>query len=423
MHTVDEKKFHYLYGVKKQRINYQKTDFLDYAIMTVISAAIIWFTFGADHFVSWVGIALCTFMIAIFPVRHGVQLKVPLILRRPQEIVISLIHKVQNIKWPFFAAVGLLLLENWIIRLTPNLPHEVALTHKIALGLFWAHVILITLYRTAILVSHLAKKEHVREVLNQSTWKLALSRHPSISLEIVHAYFTGLLTHIIYLAPWYLVIQYFNFSLVLTPVTCVIAFLIQKQNVKTLNDWFYRDHWLGHNSEFDFVYCHGTHHDAIPSAMIAVAGNGFLEGFFRSSISFPIAYYNPVMAALFFTTDVKADMDLHQYIPGVFPKLSREFYSVIQHSLHHYGRLEPYGFAINLDQPISDELRKKTNVLPDELKYSIRLDQQLNGYEWDNARFRWMMDLVDQYENGSGSPSQKELAKTDAQASGESGVG
>jgi hypothetical protein len=94
----------------------------------------------------------------------------------------------------------------------------------------------------------------------------------------------------------------------------------------------------------------------------------------------------------------------------VYPKLSREFLSVIQHSLHHYGRLEPYGFAINLDQPISDELKKRTSVLPDELKYSIRLDEQLNGYEWDSPRFRWFLDLVNKYHDTPDVPPREQAA-------------
>ncbi|HYD79456.1 MAG TPA: hypothetical protein VEC06_06585 [Paucimonas sp.] len=414
MKTVDAEKFHKLYGVKRPRTTYQSKDFNDYSIMIQICGALIWFSYGAYHIVSIIGVALCAFMLVVFPIRHGMQLKIPLILRCPQDFVYGLVHKIQNIKPPYFIALGLLLLENFIISVTPDLPHKVELMHKIAVGLFWAHFIFICAYRTAILAAHLIKRKHVREVLMQSVWKSRLEKQPSITLEIFHAYFTGMLTHIVYLIPWYLVIKYANFSLVLLPFTCLAAYLVQQKNVKTLNDWFYRDHWLGHNSEFDFVYFHGSHHDAIPSGMIAVAGNGYLEGLCRSAIAFPIPFFNPVMAALYYTGDVKIDIDLHQYIPGVFPKLSKEFLGVIQHSLHHFGRLEPYGFAINLDQPISDDIKKRTKVLPDELKYSIRLDQQLTGYEWNNRTFGWYLDLVDKYHDEPAPPSEKESSKLDA---------
>lgn len=407
MKTVDKARFHKLYGVKRQRTAYQRKDFTDYLIMIALCAALIWTAYGAFHAMAIVGVALCGYMLAVFPIRHGIELRVPLIAKQPQEILYMLMHKVENIKPPYFIAIGLLLLENYVISATPDLPHKVELTHRIALGLFWLHFGALTAYRTAILVAHLARREHVREVLMHSVWKTRLEKQPSVALEIFHAFATGLLTHIVYLIPWYLVIRYANFSLLLFPVACVAAFFIQKLNVKTLNDWFYRDHWLSHNSELDFIYLHGPHHDAIPSGLIGVAGNGFLEGLFRSGLAFPIPFFNPVLAAFYYTGDVKIDIDLHQYIPGVFPKLPKEFFGVIQHSLHHFGRLEPYGFAINLDQPVSDDIRKRTQVLPDELKYSIKLDEQLTDYQWDNSKFRWFLGLVDKYHDDPVPPAAK----------------
>lgn len=418
MKTVNAEKFHRLYGVEKKRINYQDKDFADYALMIAVCAALIGFAYGPLHPMTLVGLPLCAFMLVTFPARHGVKWKVPIVLRRPQELVYSLVHKVQNIKPQYFIALALLVAENALIAVTPNLPHHVAWMHTMAVGLFWAHFIFIACFRTAILAAHLMKKEHVRNVLMESVWKSNVERESRVVPELFHAYCTGMLTHIVYLIPWYLVIRYANFSLVFMPATCVIAFVLQKYSVKNLNDWFYRDHWLGHNSEFDFVYLHGTHHDALPCALIGVAGNGYLEGFFRSALAFPIPFFNPLAAAFFYTGDVKVDMELHQYIPGVYPKLSREFLSVIQHSLHHYGRLEPYGFAINLDQPISAELKKRTSVLPDELKYSIRLDEQLNGYEWDSARFRWFLDLVNKYHDTPDVPPREQAGELDARARG-----
>jgi hypothetical protein len=414
MKTVDAARFHKLYGVKRQRTTYQAKDFIDYAIMIALCAALVRAAYGASSVMAIVGLALCVYMLAVFPIRHGVEWRVPLVARRPQDIFYTLAHKVENLKAPYFIAIALLLLENYAISATPGLPHKVELTHKIALGLFWLHFGALTAYRTAILVAHLVKRAHVREVLMESVWKTRLQVQPSVALEIFHAYATGLLTHIVYLVPWYLVIRYANFSLVLFPVVCVAAFFIQKLNVKTLNDWFYRDHWLSHNSEFDFVYLHGPHHDAIPSGLIGVAGNGFLEGLFRSGLAFPIPFFNPVLAAFYYTGDVKIDIDLHQYIPGVFPKLPKEFFGIIQHSLHHFGRLEPYGFAINLDQPVSDDIRMRTKVLPDELKYSIKLDEQLTGYQWDNPKFRWFLELVDKYHDDPAGAAPKDARADDA---------
>ncbi|HWU67428.1 MAG TPA: hypothetical protein VN046_01020, partial [Stenotrophobium sp.] len=266
MKTVNAEKFHRLYGVEKKRINYQDKDFADYALMVAVCAALIGFAYGPLHPMTLVGLPLCAFMLVTFPARHGVKWKVPIVLRRPQEIVYSLVHKVQNIKPQYFIALALLVAENALIAVTPDLPHHVAWMHTMAVGLFWAHFIFIACFRTVILAAHLMKKEHVRNVLMESVWKSNVERESRVVPEIFHAYCTGMLTHIVYLIPWYLVIRYANFSLVFMPATCVIAFVLQKYSVKNLNDWFYRDHWLGHNSEFDFVYLHGTHHDALPCA-------------------------------------------------------------------------------------------------------------------------------------------------------------
>ena len=397
MATSKVERFHKLYGTQKRRTNYQEKDFLDYLFMLVICQVLIVIGFGPMHPMTWAGAAVCVFMAITFPINHGLGFKVPVVLHSPQDVIFLIIHKIQNIKAPYFMAIALLVAENVIIHYTPDWPHHVDWMRRLAIGLFWLHVTIITVYRTTIFIAHMRKREHIREILLQSAWKGRVGTPGRTTLSVIHAYMTGLLTHMVYLVPWYLVLTHVNYSLVLAPATIALAFLIQKINVKTLNDWFYRDHWLSHNSEFDFIYLHGVHHDAIPSGMIAVAGNGPLESLVRSAIAFPIPFYNPLPATLFYTFDVKSDIDMHQYIPGVFPKLPKDMLAVMQHSLHHFGRLEPYGFAINLDLPITEEVKKRTKLLPDELKYSIRLDQELNGYVWDNPKFRWYMDLVERY--------------------------
>ena len=68
--------------------------------------------------------------------------------------------------------------------------------------------------------------------------------------------------------------------------------------------------------------------------------------------------------------------------------------------MHHYGLLEPYGFAIKIDQPNIPEniVIKLLKKLPDEQRNSIKLDEQLTGFKWDNARFKWYLELVDKYQ-------------------------
>src|SRR6267378_1276405 len=196
--------FHKLYGLKKPRVTYYEKDFLDYVLMMFLSALVVGFSYGFGHAVSIVGLALCAFTLVVFIIRHGIELGVPLILRRPQDVLYIFVYKLQNLRPMYFIALGLLLLENVLIAATPNLPHHVELMRTVALYLFYIHFISITVYRTAILIDHLAKKELVREVLMQTTWRRVINEKTNIALEIVHAYCTGLLTHIVLIAPWYI---------------------------------------------------------------------------------------------------------------------------------------------------------------------------------------------------------------------------
>jgi hypothetical protein len=403
MSAIDPQQFHQFYGAKKPRVTYFAKDFVDYTVMTVLTGAVIYLCYGPRHWLTALGLALCIFMIAVFPIRHGVELCVPLILRRPQDLLYMVLYKVRNTKAVVLIAAAVLVLENLFIYWTPQLPHHTELMRRIALYLFAAHFILITLYRTAVLYAHLAKRESVRELLLQTSWKKYLANQPSIELHILHAYATGLLTHIVLIAPWYLVISYAKFSLLALPVTLVVNVILQYQFFKVLNAWFYRDHWLGHNSEFEFLYLHGTHHDAIPSGLIGVAGNGHLEGFLRYSVAFPTQFFNPIVTCLLLTVVVKEDIDTHQYVPGVFPKRTRQFHELTQHSTHHFGRPEPYSLGVKTTQVgLSAEarsaVRSLTRGLPVELHNSIELDEQLTGFQWANPAHKQFLELFDKYQ-------------------------
>lgn len=398
MRAADARDFHQLYGSRKPRISFREKDFLDYVLMAAISALVLLLSYGADSVMTKVGVVLCGWMVVEFGIRHGIALRTPLLLRRPHDVLFMIVYKVQNLKAAFFLALGLLVLENLFIRLTPNLPHHVELMRDIAVYLFFIHFLAITAYRTAVLIAHLRSRKLVREMLMQTAWERAIAKQP-ITLEILHAYFTGLLAHMILIAPWYLVINYFQFSIIALPVVCVVNVVIHLKFIKAINAWFYRDHWLGHNSELDFLYLHGTHHDAIPCGLIGVAGNGYLEGFLRHLLGFPSPFYNPLIAFVVYTLEVKQDIQTHQFIPGIFPKLSRRFHEVNQHSTHHFGHLEPYGFGMKLDQPgVAEDFKAAYRLFPDELTNSIRLDEQLTGFEWSNHRFRRFLSLFDKYQ-------------------------
>ncbi|GAA4802786.1 hypothetical protein [Lysobacter hankyongensis] len=403
MTTADPTHFHKLYGVKRPRTTYRGKDFFDYTLMTVICGVALYFIYGPTHVLSWVTIALCVYMIVAFALRHGVEAAVPLLLRRPQDALYMIVYKIQNIKPVYFFAVAVLLLENYIIRITPDLPHHVGLMRNIALWLFYIHLGGITIYRTVILVAHLRERVLVRDFLMETSWKKAFSRRDNVVLEIFHAYFTGLLAHIVTLAPWYLIITHFEFSVLALPLALVLNVFTESWYLKVVNDWFYRDHWLGHNSELEFIYLHGTHHDAIPSGLIAVAGNGHLEGFVRYLIAFPTFFLNPIATFAFLTLIVQKDIATHQYIPGVYPKLGRKYLEKAQHATHHMGQLEPYSFGLKKELPgeAPAPVKKSAAAIPDELMNSIGLDEHLTGFQWDNESHRKYMRLFDKYSKAS----------------------
>ena len=390
--------FHKLYGERKPRAVYYKRDFLDYTVMIALSALVLGLSYGPRHPMAIAGYVLCAYTLAMFVKRHGVELTVPLIVRRPQDALYMLFYKVQNLKPMYFVAVGVLLLEYVLIAATPHLPHRVETMRTVGMALFYFHFLALTAYRTVILVDHLRKKALVREVLAQTAWKRVVNEKTNVTMEIVHAYVTGILTHLVMLAPWYLVIRLADFSVIFLPVVGVINVLVFLKWFQNYNKWYYRDHWLGHNSELEFIYLHGTHHDAIPSALIAVAENGFLEGFMRYTTAFPITFFNPVACFLISTLNVKKDIEMHQYIPGIYPRVPMGMMQSLQHSTHHYGSIEPYGVGVKIDRPgVSDAFKKAFARVPEGLKNSAKLDEELNGFNWDNPTHRQILDLFRKY--------------------------
>ncbi len=396
---ADPNVFHKLYGEKSSRLVYRDDDFLDYALMTVLVACVAAAVYGLLHPLTLLTLALSAWMVSAFVVRHRVRLAVPLILRKPQEILYMAVYKLQNMRLAYFAAALVLLAENGLIALTPDWPHHTALMRQVGFGLFYAHLAVLTSYRTAVLVSHLRHREHVRRFLMETSWKAQLSRQPNISIEILHAYFTGLLTHVLLVAPWYFAILHFSYSLVLLPATIAAGFFIHSRFLRVVNEWFYRDHWLGHHSELDFLYLHGPHHDAIPSGLIGVSGNGCLEGVLRHALGGPGLFYSPVVSFAIHSFDVKVDIDGHQYIPGVYPNVPKAVQLINQHSTHHFGKLAPYSLGLKVDQPgVPDELvRQAAKVFNAQQRNAVALDEQLNGFEWDNPRYRHFLALYDKY--------------------------
>ncbi|QYF93463.1 hypothetical protein KY495_22830 [Massilia sp. PAMC28688] len=399
MDDVNDHGLHRLYGAAGRRIAYRKSDYADYLLMLAISALVLGVSYQASPWLMGAGLVLCALMAVSFPLRHGATLAMPELFRQPVAALYSLLYKVQNIKPMFWVAALLLAADQLFIRATPGWPHHSALMGNIALGLFLVHLALLSLYRTVILAAHLQRRALVREILQQTVWKSALERQPNVVLHIVHAYVTGLLTHLILLAPWFLVITHARFSVISVAVTSVVCVLIHAFHLRTYSDWYYRDHWLAHNAPLDFVYLHGTHHDAIPCGLIGVSGNGLLEGFLRSLGGNPTSLYSPPIAFLLHTVEVLQDIRMHQYIPGIYPQLPRQFHDVAQHSTHHFGRLEPYGIGLRMTGAGEGGGRKNwLDFPPESIMNSIAIDERLNGFEWDNPRYKKFLELVDKYQ-------------------------
>lgn len=133
--------------------------------------------------------------------------------------------------------------------------------------------------------------------------------------------------------------------------------------------------------------------------MIALAENGFLEGFLRFIIGSPVAFYNPITSFLVYTFDIKTDIELHQYIPGIFPRLSQGQIESTQHSTHHYGPIEPYSLGSKELHEPEEVVKRHKWLFPEELRNAIKLDEELTGFRWDNATYRQTLRLWDKYQN------------------------
>src|SRR6516165_243021 len=101
--------YHKLYGIRKPKTTYYGRDFVDYALMILLSAVVVRFSYRHNQIMSIVGFVLCGFVLITFIIRHGIELRVPVILKRPQEVLYLFIYKLQNLRPAYFIALGALL--------------------------------------------------------------------------------------------------------------------------------------------------------------------------------------------------------------------------------------------------------------------------------------------------------------------------
>lgn len=258
----------------------------------------------------------------------------------------------------------------------------------------WALVVALqffvpTAYRTVMLVAHMMRLAHIREVLDQSPVRAWL-RGMSMWNHVLQAYVTGVVCHVCLVAPcivFYaatkptflrealLLVAYYGFGAVERTLK------LQPELPLFFNN-FYRDHADCHFSRFAFTMSHGHHHDTIPSGLAAIAEAGPLESAGRS-VWYGWFLESIIATNFYFTWLAYRGMRNHQYIPGVFP-YSRYVISICTHHvLHHFWSLYPLGFY--------------SKFTPEGAFYAHRNDGT-HGYTSDNKKIRWYLDLVAKYE-------------------------
>lgn len=264
------------------------------------------------------------------------------------------------------------------------------------LTIFYIHFLLITGYRTLILVAHLRKSKVVIEFLKGSPWKTQLSNLSGFH-HIVHAYVTGILCHIALVLPLLVIYKYFVPTYFRELCLVVFVFLVDivlNSTNSTSNGlphradnfflWFRTRHEHDHKNRFYFTVFHGHHHDAIPSGLIAATENGLLEGVHRSIVRMHFMY----PASLFLLQlgmNVPINIVGHQYIPNVFPFSASVIRLKHHHAVHHLLNLLPLAFGY--------------------FPYLQNCVDQ--GYNPSNAKARWFADSVVKLE---------EISKEDAEA-------
>ena len=279
---------HGLYRAPQVRMTYNIKDFTDYALMLALTAALAHCSFGAQHVFSQLAFGCCSWLLCAFAVRHGVSFRVPSLLTDPWGLPWVLLQKLDNVRPSVLACMCTLAVEQAAIALTPTWPHmssEAAAVFSLVLSAtFWA----ISAFRLAILLAHIWHRNHVFAYLQRTNWgkMIAHTSTPRQLLDLSHAFFTGLLCHLLAVAPLYLAIDQLAHSLVFAPVRLgVNAAALWWFWKHDFNEWLHRDHWVCHHHELAFLYLHGPHHDALPVSMMAAHDTGMLEGFLRFGAS------------------------------------------------------------------------------------------------------------------------------------------
>jgi len=271
-------------GIGLPRMSYRQGDVFDYALMQVCTLAV--FAAIYPRVVTLSAATMAIFMVGRFVWRFGLPRQAP----RLQLMVLlaqSLRLKVDNV--PRALVIAWLKYTVFSSFEPPATPLDI--DGKL---LFWLSFLLITSVRLFFFGHHLWRRQFVDSYLRRTTWKGTLEQ-TSIHVELMHALFTGMMTHLGLVAPWYFLIAHRRVPALLFPLHTLFDRYIDRSfyGSEAFERWYYRDHWLGHHRECDFVYLHGPHHDAIPVSFMSSAETGQLEAPIRSVIGHPDIYFHP----------------------------------------------------------------------------------------------------------------------------------
>jgi hypothetical protein len=254
----------------------------------------------------------------------------------------------------FTGWAALALGETVLIRATPEWRWHFAggmrLTGAV---LILVHLACTTAFRMRILWDHLHQQDLVRGALARTSWRLE-AESPLLPWLLVHGWVTGLAANLAAVMPWAALLCVREQSLLLLPLALVADVLCTgllrgvRSVIESINEAFYRNHWLEHHSRLHFVYLHGMHHDALPFGAIAVGEEGVLGELVRRVFAVERnAFMSHLSLFQSSTLETLKAMVWHQYIPGIFPYTRVNVMIENHHIEHHFLRMKPLAFGSN----------------------------------------------------------------------------
>jgi hypothetical protein len=378
---------------RQTHISYKPGDFILYCFSLFVCLAVGWLVL--PHSLGWAAFAIAStvYLLVTFVIKHGVRLDhscFPEIVRgctRYPRRAINMLraNTPPRVLITFAFAVGA---ESVYRRYVPA--GSLWLRPVPVLHCFWVALLVVSAYRTILLITHLRHRSHVATVLAESPWRHQLVRLGPTN-HVIHGYVTGIVTHLCLLMPmiglWSVTAPTYLREVILLAVSAARLTLAMRRYGVSIDSYLHAfvasrmlqsitlAHEEDHRGRFEFAVFHGHHHDAIPSGIMAGLEAGFVEAIDRGA--WLAACLDSVVVRLIVVT-INSIRNIigHQYIPGVFPYSRTVINWRVHHISHHYGSLLPLG-------------------LGGLMTYGSDLDA---GYDPRNAKVRWFLDAAKRYE-------------------------